>query len=152
MDPPLSKSICHISRWEFSDWNCQICDQWATFVRNIGTEILNFAQFHIFFYHIYLARVSRLMPKSFGFLCISPASTNRNINKFTKCEHLLLATNAGQWVSVLGHHWCFVWFGLALLDQRLLAACTAGHTKGAFFPASQYILRQVTSVDLKSGL
>ena len=50
----------------------------------------------IFFFHIYLARVSRLMSKSFDILCISPASTNRNINKFTKCEHLLLATNAGQ--------------------------------------------------------
>ena len=49
-----------------------------------------------FFFHIYLARVSRLMSKSFDILCISPASTNRNINKFTKCEHLLLATNAGQ--------------------------------------------------------
>ena len=35
----------------------------------IGTEI--------FFFHIYLARVSRLMSKSFDILCISPASTKQ---------------------------------------------------------------------------
>ena len=52
----------------------------------------------IFFFHIYLARVSRLMSKSFYILCISPASTNRNVNKFTKCEHFT-ASNKCRAVS-----------------------------------------------------
>merc|ERR1711940_108527 len=68
-----------------------------------------------FFYHIYLARVSRLMPKSFGFLCISPASTNRNVNKFTKCEHFT-ASNKCRAVSFNARSslmFSLIWIGAA---------------------------------------
>ena len=106
----------------------------------------------IFFFHIYLARVSRLMSKSFDILCTSPASTNRNINKFTKCEHFT-ASNKCRAVSFDARSslmFSLIWIGAAW--SAPLAACTAVHTKGAFFPASQYILRLATSVKLKSGL
>ena len=69
----------------------------------------------IFFYHIYLARVSRLMPKSFDFLCISPASTNRNVNKFTKCEHFT-ASNKCRAVSFNARSslmFSLIWIGAA---------------------------------------
>ena len=106
----------------------------------------------IFFFHIYLARVSRLMSKSFYILCISPASTNRNVNKFTKCEHFT-ASNKCRAVSFGARSslmFCLIWIGAAW--SAPLAACTAGHTRGAFFPASRYILRLATSVKLRPGL
>ena len=69
----------------------------------------------IFFFHIYLARVSRLMSKSFDILCISPASTNRNVNKFTKCEHFT-ASNKCRAVSFGARSslmFCLIWIGAA---------------------------------------
>ena len=69
----------------------------------------------IFFFHIYLARVSRLMSKSFDILCISPASTNRNVNKFTKCEHFT-ASNKCRAVSFNARSslmFSLIWIGAA---------------------------------------
>ena len=98
-----------------------------------------------FFYHIYLARVSRLMPKSFGFLCISPASTNRNVNKFTKCEHFT-ASNKCRAVSFGARSslmFCLIWIGAAWSAPFSRLHCRS-HKRGIFsgqpiHPATSYI-------------
>ena len=99
----------------------------------------------IFFFHIYLARVSRLMSKSFDILCISPASTNRNINKFTKCEHFT-ASNKCRAVSFGARSslmFCLILIGAAWSAPFRRLHCRS-HKRGIFsgqpiHPATSYI-------------
>ena len=101
--------------------------------------------FHgIFFFHIFLAWNPSCCHKGCGFLAAAWLAQTETSTSLQSASILLLATNAGRWVSMLDHHWCLVWFGLALLDRHLwppaLQFTQKGHFSGQpIHPATSYI-------------
>ena len=73
--------------------------------------------------------------KGCAFLAAAWLAQTENINNFTMCKHLLLATNARRWVSNAGHHFCFVWFGMAMLAQPFCRLHCRSHTRSFYRPA-----------------
>ena len=90
---------------------------------------------YIFFLSFILAWNPSCCHKGCAFLAAAWLAQTENINNFTMCKHLLLATNARRWVSNAGHHFCFVWFGMAMLAQPFCRLHCRSHTRLFYRPA-----------------